>query len=81
MVHVQEIKKFFLPKNVQLDDSFLLETSNDHVGGILCKIVNKKPYIIGLQISEKHMLIFSKDLFKKIISCVKSSVKKYGGEK
>jgi len=52
MVHVQEIKKFLLPKNAQLDNSFLLETSNDHVGGILCKIVNKKPYVIGLQISE-----------------------------
>lgn len=81
MVHVQEIKKFLLPKSAQLSNSFILETSSGHVGGVLCKIVNKKPYIIGLQVSENQILIFSKDLFKKIITCAKNSVKKYGGEK
>ena len=55
--------------------------NKDETGSIICKIVDRKPYIVGVQISNVNALFFDEELIEKAQARVRNYLLKDGRER
>ena len=63
MVHIQAAKIFHLPKKPTEYNPLAVEVKGI-MGSLVCKVVNKKPYIVGIQASDNETIFFSEKIYK-----------------
>jgi hypothetical protein len=80
LFHQQIVRKFRVPKMTKLSRGFTIPNKG-HIGAIVCKVVDKKPYVIGVQISESEVMFVSEATFSKIRSEAKKYIKSQQNEK
>lgn len=61
----------------QLDSNFCSQ-ANGVPGSIVCKLVDKKPYVIGVQISETQIKFIDQQLFKTMQEKCKEYIRERG---
>lgn len=53
---IQKVRTLYLKQTIEADFKVM---NKDLVGSIICKVVGRKPYVVGVQISNINILFFS----------------------
>lgn len=80
MTHILETQTFKVEKEQRLGSDFTMNLALPN-GGIVCKMVEGRPIVVGIQISSKQTLFFSASMFQQIGEKARGYVRKRGEQR